>query len=398
MFFIYCSLFLLTSFFIFSIERRVSLSLLFCLEWTILSISVCLLDWPRDETAFFFVFISVLFFTFPHVLLPQVKSTLPINDSLLVKKEDIFVKVDRCIVLLNAASVFYLAHRFGFSSGSFTDSDSLMTQMNSISSSRYSGGDYYLPIFNRLVNTLVYAACGLEGFFICRKRNRLFFLNLLLLMGQTIITNTKATIVFGLAFWMGGYLTGYHFFDKKIVVKKVLLVLLVVIGILAFTIVVNYYRHLGSFTLKEEMEKVLTAYVIGPYSAFSMWFATNPRPPLDMGMNTFSCVFQWLGISHHQNGEFISSDDVVTNVYTIFKHLINDYSYAGAVVFIGFIGLLAAIAERKISQKSFSDVGISIVITSMILVSFFSSLFRYSTNLIACIIIIFFTSFNTNRS
>lgn len=397
MFFIFCSLFVFISYFIFSIEKRVSLPLLFSLEWTFLSISVCLLDWPRDETAFFFVFVNVLFFALPHVLLPQVKVASIANDFVLEKKEDRFVKVDRYVIILNAASVFYLAHKFGFSAGSFDDAESLMTQMNSISSSRYSGGDYYLPIFNRLVNTLVYAACGLEGYFICRKKNKLFFLNLLLLMGQTIITNTKATIVFGLAFWMGGYLTGYHFFDKKIAIKKVLLVLSAIIGFLAFTIVVNYYRHLGSFTLKEEMEKVLTAYVIGPYSAFSMWFSSNPRPPLDMGMNTFSCVFQWMGVSQHQNGEFISSDDVVTNVYTIFKHLINDYSYVGAVVFIGFVGLLAAISERKISQKSFPDVGISIVITSMVLVSFFSSLFRYSTNLIACIIIICFTSFNSNR-
>ena len=402
MFFFICSIFALASIFIYASTKRMSIALLFSLEWTMLSILVCVLDLPRDEYAFLFILVNVVFFSIPSLFQrdtgsmsyrkARIRKIEKMNDSLL-KIEGKFVKVDKYIILLNLLALIYLGYFLGFSIFSFQSEEALMLKMNSISSSRYSGDDYTLPLVNRLVNTLVYAACGIEGFFMCCKKNKLFYLNLLLLFVQTLFTNTKATIVFGFAFWLAGYITGLKFYERKVNTKKALLAVLAVVGVFFFTVIINYLRRGGAFTIQDEIRNIATASLIAPYSAFSLWYSSDPQPSMEFGMNTFSCVFSWLGIREHVNGDFVYSSSLVTNVYTIFKHLINDFSYIGAILFITISGIMSAVIDNLLLRKWVGSVGFSIVLISMILTAFFSSIFRYSTNLIACVIIILFSLF-----
>jgi len=162
------------------------------------------------------------------------------------------------------------------------------------------------------------------------------------------------------------------------------------IGLITIVVLINYLRHRGIYSLYEELNTILVAYLIGPFSAFSIWFQNFHLNELGLGENTFSCIFRILGLKEQSHGEFIIINGQLTNVYTVFKHLIIDYSYFGTIIEMAVIGFIANIIDAYVISNNRKAVGFSISIVSFILVSFFSSIFRYTTNIVAIFIIIAF--------
>jgi len=208
---------------------------------------------------------------------------------------------------------------------------------------------------------------------------------------QTVLTNTKATLVFGLAFFVGGFFTGFSYFNKKINLKRIIIGTVIFGLVLFFSTLIDYFRHAGQIDIGTEFNKIISAYFVGPYSAFSIWFNNRPQSTLELGANTFSSIFRVLGITPQTHGEFVLINGVSTNVYTIFKHLINDYSIAGTIIISALIGWVSAVIDVKIRNNSRAYVGISIVIIATIIVAFFSSLYRYTVNVLASFLIIWAT-------
>ena len=265
-----------------------------------------------------------------------------------------------------------------------------MKKMNSISSARYSDNVESLPFVNRIINSIVYACCAYNGFFMSKRITKINCVNIVLILVQTIVTNTKATLIFGLAFLFAGYFVGMQYFDIKINIKKIIHIVIAIIFFLIFSVVINYLRHAGTLSLFEEFKKILVSYFIGPFSAFSAWFSKSNFKSLDLGANTFSCIFRLLGIQSQAHGEFVIINNEATNVYTIFKHLINDYSVLGTLIISNLLGLISFICDSKVINKKYNFIGMSIIIDATILLSFFSSIFRYTTNILASILILIF--------
>ena len=175
---------------------------------------------------------------------------------------------------------------------------------------------------------------------------------------------------------------------KKIKFRYVIIVLSALAVMVLITAGINYLRHIGTRTYFMELQAILYSYFLGPYSAFSLWFPTYDGS-MELGANTFSCVFRWLGVRAQEHGQRLDlTATSATNVYTVFKHLLNDYSYVGTVMSTAILGVISGISMRNMGSGKESAVCVSIVINATILVCFFSSMFRYTTNLLACVMIL----------
>lgn len=356
---------------------------------------VLLLNLPRNIEAYIFVFICV--FSFASLYLVDKADNKDRNFEIAKGYKQFgieanFDKINKWVIVINGISLVYLAYHLGFRPSTFLHVNTLIDITKSIAKARYAGDRSYLPVVNRIVNSLVYATCGYCGFFMVKKPKCSLLMNVGLLMLQVMLTNTKATLVFGAAFWAGGYLTGFQFYGKKIRKITVVRIVGVLIGMFCFVAGVDYLRHGGIHSYIWECKKILVAYFVGPFSAFSVWHESGEAASsLGLGKNTFACIFRLLGIAAQKHGKVVEINGVETNVYTIFKHLINDYSYVGTVIISFVAGFISVKADKRIAEQSCAGVGIAIVMTTVIMVAFFSSLFRYTINILASMLIIFAT-------
>lgn len=374
--------------------HSINISFVNSVIWTFLSVMVVIMGLPKSLQSFLFVFFNTLVFTICYLLLlsssrVSIKNINENNTDSPINLE-LFNKINKVVAFLGIAGLIYLAFSLGFRLSTFTSINSLMVKMNAISHMRYSEDGDYLPVVNRLINTMSYAACGYAGFSSVIKQKKEYVYNLIILALQTVLTNTKATIVFAIAFYLGGLLTGYSFFKKRLRAKSLIAAALLLIVIICFATFIDYFRHAGQIDLLTEYKKIMSSYFVGPYSAFSIWFENSPKDSFDLGSNTFSSVFRILGITPQVHGEFVNINGTQTNVYTVFKHLINDYSMPGTIIVSALMGYISAITDVYISCRKKNAIGFSIVIIATISICFFSSIFRYTINVLACIIIILY--------
>ena len=364
--------------------------------WFFLSFAACVLHLPKSIDAFSFILLCSSIFTIMYILVSSLQDyrlpCISVNCGLSQAEKKCEKEIpywNTAVICLNVIGVVVLFNSLGFSASSFRSVENLMNSMNAVSKARYSGNEEILPVFNRIVNAIVYATCGYNGFFYVINKRKAHFINLLLVMFQTVLTNTKATLVFGMAFWIAGYLTGLRYLKEKINHKKLFYGIVLLAGLLVFFTGVNFFRHKGTMDVAVEFKRIMISYLIGPFSALNIWLESLYDYSIELGANTFSCLFRVLGIKAQEHGEFVMVyDDLSTNVFTVFKHLLRDYSFLGTYLLMLFTGLICAIVDYKISRKQYSFVGVSIVLYTSIIVAFFSSLYRYTTNLLACILII----------
>lgn len=395
-----CILLIFNTAFIIWNEKYISIAFVNSAMWAFLATSVLIFGFPARDKAYIFVLFNTLAFSITYLIVKG-KIRLPIgnryglyyepegSDEGRIFDEATYNKLIKIVIILNIFSVIYLAYTLGFRLNTFTSISRLMAKMNSISSIRYSGDAESMPLINRLINAIVYASCAFSGYFMAHKARFVHLINLVLIVFQTIILNTKATLVFGLAFWVGGYLSSISFRHKKISVKSIIIALSATVAVLVFSAAINYFRHNGVIPFLDEFKRILSSYFIGPFSAFSMWFDSADGSSLELGVNTFSCVFRVFGIKAQEHGTgILLSDSSGTNVYTVYKHLVNDFSSVGTVLISAMLGFFGAIVDCRLRKGYTNSVNIAMVIFAVILVSFFSSLFRYTTNLVACIIIV----------
>ena len=394
-----CILLIANTIIIYWAEKHISIALINSAMWAFLSSSVLLFKLPATEKAYIFVLFNTIVFTFFYLaskgnlrIKTRRNTNIEENENPvfgLTFDDSIYNKLIKWTIILNLLSVFYLAYSLGFRINTFTSIARLMSRMNAISSMRYTGDAEAMPLVNRLINAIVYSSCAFSGFYMAYRAKGIHLVNIVLIVFQTIILNTKATLVFGLAFWVGGYLTSISYQHKRISGRKAIIAVGSIIVVLFFSAGINYFRHSGRVPYFLEFQRIMNAYFIGPFSAFSIWLDSVDGSALDLGANTFSCIFRVFGIKAQEHGaSMVLSDSAGTNVYTIFKHLVNDYSYLGTILISITIGFVSGIIDTHVRNGRYKSVNISMVFCAVILVSFFSSLFRYTTNLVACVIII----------
>lgn len=106
-------------------------------------------------------------------------------------------------------------------------------------------------------------------------------------------------------------------------------------------------------------EQKLATYVFGSPAAFAGWYAHAVDAPVNWGARTFAGEFDLLRIKSRTIGTYTATSNVTsgadaTNVFTIFRGLIEDFTPYGAVLIAAVIGGLASwvFVARSVSVNS----------------------------------------------
>lgn len=378
--------YLLLIFLIYKSNKTINIPLIFNSVWFFIAFLSTLFSMDVSVKAYLYVLICNASLDIGYLV---IKNTSYITSIDLLELIDKYKLLNNITIFLSIAGIIYLFIYLKFTITNFTSLSSLASKMASIASMRYNT-DEMLPIINRLINSVGYFMCALDGFFYMKIENKKKGLYILFLFFiQMILLNTKATLVFALAFWFAGLITGYQYFGKKIELKKIIQLILILTILLILFVFVNYLRHNMANSLNLEAKKIFVAYFVGPYTAFSKWITVTRKFDFSFGLYTFSGFFDLIGIYEREIVKEIFIDNISTNVYTVFRYILKDYGYFFSVLLFFIIGFISKYIQNIMKIKR-GWISIYIIILVFLITSFFTSIFKYNVNLLACFLIILF--------
>jgi oligosaccharide repeat unit polymerase len=201
-------------------------------------------------------------------------------------------------------------------------------------------------------------AC-LFGGIICasQKKKLLPLLCLLPPLLCTIFTGARAAFLIGLACWLGGYwaVLNLRGITRIVSLRRVLLIGVIAASLFGMFFFVDYVR--GSLSSSSNTgiaamidRKHLYDYMFGSPAAFSKWFASGDDS-ITGGAMTFPSVFEAVGAKQRYLGlydkEVVVISGYFTNLYTVFRGLVQDFTFPGAICVCLLFGYWSGTAYRK---------------------------------------------------
>ena len=121
-------------------------------------------------------------------------------------------------------------------------------------------------------------------------------------------------------------------------------------GLLLFSMMLRIGR-VDSETFDIVTEKFIS-YAFGEIQAFDWWFKVG-RSNLNYsaGVQTFMSIFHNLGMVERKSGVYDFIPGVVSNVYTVFRGIIEDFGTVGGLVFVAICGCIAGYYFEKIKYS-----------------------------------------------
>lgn len=266
-------------------------------------------------------------------------------------------------------------------------------------------GHFTSTIWERIGAVLVYSVAILGGLIVSsmpRKRERLGVMAMSFIPStfMALAQSGKGALFCCIAFYYGGILThrvlrrDFRLFNegalKKLFVYATILFVVTVASLMSR----GLQNSNDSEFIKKHIKFLLASYAFGHLYAFSDWCAfevgrgsqINYEPEAtSYGFYTFSPIFRSLGstknIPDGMYDDYYAYNQVLTtNIYTMFRGLIQDFGVAGTLVFMFFLGLAIHGAFYGLLQgrcPSFSA-AIFIFAIGFIYTSYVRSLFDWS--------------------
>ena len=297
------------------------------------------------------------------------------------------------VLCLSFISFFYDIYNHGFGLQNLFDLNSFMEMSNEQSVERYSGDDeggILAKVFG--INTYACAILGGMSYYMFSGRKRLLsYLSLFPLVFGGLAAGAKMGIITGTFLWLIGLLIISQLNGERLQLnyKKVLFIILGVVIFIALLIIVMMFR-IGAFDL-DTMYVVFgktTSYALGHLPAFDLWFSSHEDilSELTGGGKTFFGVTNTLGLLKRESGIFgdlveVSVDGDHTNVFTIFRFLVEDFGKIGTLIYLFIMGIVCRIIYNHFTNKRFVYLSTTLMcgIYFFISWSFVSSIFAYAT-------------------
>lgn len=274
----------------------------------------------------------------------------------------------------------------GFTVQMFFDLNTLLEMNTKMAYSRYYGGGISYGVVMQVMLAFIYAGPLIGGYaFVYSSHSserRLCVVTLIPAVGIVLFANTKSVIIASVMLWLSGYVTGYLEKYKKAPTIKLRNLLWVLLGglVLVSLLYISMMLRIGKLNSQIMMivNKKFVSYAFGELPAFDYWFsnyASNIDPTY--GKYTFYGIFQALGISHRGQGvysDFIYAGEITTNVYTVFRGIVNDFGIFGGVAFFIFFGFVAGYAYQYVLHKSHHNTLAKVVLAGTYFFIFFSYL------------------------
>lgn len=325
-------------------------------------------------------------------------------------------KASKILILFIALGFLYpiriiISH--GYRIESLFNFNQLLEVNNGLSVSRYvddvktSFVDQILNIFSSL--------CPLLGgfYYLAFNKSKDKYLAISTVLPQLfggLTQGVKMGIITTTFLWFTGYILCSFLINRKIRINFKTFLLFILGGFALISVLaLSMMFRIGTFDLDTfyVVAQKFISYAFGHLPAFDAWFSKQSffDSEYTLGGKMFFGITNYLGIMHREQGLYqdlttIAIDGSETNVYSVFRLVIDDFGIFGSILFYFIFGF--------ISQKIYKNVRLknNYVFYTMILAgvyffifwSFVTSVFVYMTYIAMLVLFMFVVKFSTAKN
>ncbi len=299
-----------------------------------------------------------------------------------------------CSIFLGLCAPVYLLHSQGYLNSSLLSVSYFLNVANRFSVMRYSEG-FSPPVFSRLMVVFVYLAALLGGIRWSTATRRwekmLAICSLVPALCMTAVLTTKASIFFALLLYFSSCIVGIIFikqgkvaigrFVKPIIASSIILLVVIFVAD-------NFRAGRIDKSILDVWHHLQSAFA-GHMAVFSYWFDSYQAEDARLGQFTFAGLYHLLGIAEREIGlysEPTSLPMLSSNIFTMFRGLIMDFSMAGSLMFLGIFGFLAEGAYICVAKQKYLFLPLLMLFYAVTFWSFVVSIMNYNTILVAFVI------------
>lgn len=301
-----------------------------------------------------------------------------------------------CVLLVSAmVNPLYSIILHGFSLQALLDMREILEMNKGISEDRYAGADY-TNMFNQFFLIFCYAAPLFGGFcyrMVGRLTKTICILTLIPGMFIALTQSMKLGMITGFILWLTGYLicSFSYGLSLRIKPKSLLYSILGLAGFFGILFLSMVFRtgEVSERAILEISQKFI-AYALGQFHCFDMWYTTHEPAAYTLGTKTFLGISNILGLEERTQGVYTEFYQIgqngyygISNIFTIFRSLVEDFGEAGTLFFLFLLGILTTISLRNLLSHRmmfFNQVCISAAY-AYLMWSFATSFFAYTSYL-----------------
>lgn len=380
----------------------------FAVMWVFFAAAVLLLQ-NQIELRFegcIYILVCVTAFVMGTIFCDECYNPVPSGMKVALRKQWVFPVL---LVLLAGAMVnpLYSIILHGFSLRALLSMQDLLNMNREISEDRYYTGGAYSAV-NQFFLIFCYVAPIVGGFCwrLVGKVNKT--LCLLTLIPGTFIALTqsmKLSMISAAMLWFGSYIVCSYCYGLPLRLKFKSILRFVIIILLFFLVLfismVFRTGEVSERTILEISQKFVT-YAFGHMHCFDIWYTTYVPGEFAWGSKTFMGISNLLGVEERVQGNYTEFLNIgkngfygISNVYTIFRPLVEDVGEAGAVLVMFLMGFVAnkSMKDLVTHRVVFLSQSLLIAIYAYVMLSFGASFYGYTSYLAALFLTYFILRF-----
>jgi len=319
--------------------------------------------------------------------------------------QELLSKIIIYFSIIGSISSIILILSTGRNIGAILSIKSLARIAREFSILRYSDLNYREPAMAILLFSFIYAAALFGGtlFAICSSYcyKLISLLPILPALLSAAVLTTRASIYFTAILWISAYFSASVITKKGILPffrsRNIIFALISGSTIFFLIIILLMFRYgtinLNIKTLHTILDQVRVD-LFGYLSSFSEWFSDNWQKKIipEFGSYTLGGPLALLKIVKRKSFESVYIGASYTNIFTIYRQLIEDFTLIGSIVILFLIGVISGRAFHQIVFKNnVLYIPILAIFYDITLRGFTGGLFRYTNLFFAwCIFIIYF--------
>lgn len=271
----------------------------------------------------------------------------------------------------------------------------ILNMNKGISEDRYAGSEAH-DMVNQLFLIICYAAPLFGGFcyrWVGKLTKAICILTLIPGMFIALTQSMKMVMVTGFILWFTGFFVCSFSYDMpmRIKLKTVIYSVLGIMGFFGILFISMVLRtgEVSEKTILDISQKFFT-YALGHFHCFDVWFTSYEPASYSFGTKTFMGISNILGLEERSQGIYAEYMNVgkngyygISNVFTSFRPLIEDFGEAGTYVIMFASGVLSKMSLKNLVCKRniFFNQMIITAFYAYLLWSFAASFFAYTSYL-----------------
>lgn len=283
----------------------------------------------------------------------------------------------------------------GFSLQVLLDMREIMEMNKDIAGDRYSGAEVS-NFVNQFFLIFSYAAPVIGGFsyrLVGRWNKALCIITLIPGTFIALTQSMKMGMITSFMLWLASYLVcsfsyGLHI---RMSAKAILRFAVIIIGFFSILFLSMVLRtgEISERTILEICEKFV-AYSLGHMHCVDMWYTSYTPTDLAWGSKTFMGISNLLGIEDRVQGLYPEYLNIgkngfygISNIYTSFRPLVEDFGEVGAMIIMFGMGAAANMSLKalKAHQNMFLNQTLLVALYGYVMWSFAASFYMYTSYL-----------------